>query len=191
MCILKIYVDAMGSVVTPLRSVTFLDDQTTSKSMQEKLNDGQYHKTNLEQDMKHYCTQHNCQQFEQQGPFSVEDMPVEGVPSLKLGPLPDHIEISCLDAHSLPVPGSTCNCLLNPFIHPALLVIGQASHWNIWPHPSALLLFLLDCSMQGKYSFDSLRFLLLGALHDSLLVLIWHCVHGRHRWCMLHLLSTL
>ena len=32
--------------------------------MQEKLHDGQYHKTNLEQDMKHYCTQHNCQQFE-------------------------------------------------------------------------------------------------------------------------------
>ena len=35
----------MGWVVTPLRSVTFLDDQTTSKSMQEKLHDGQCHKT--------------------------------------------------------------------------------------------------------------------------------------------------
>ena len=44
-CILKIYVDAMGWVVTPLRSVTFLDDQTTSKSMQEKLHDGQCRKT--------------------------------------------------------------------------------------------------------------------------------------------------
>ena len=43
--ILKIYVDAMGWVVTPLRSVTFLDDQTTSKPMQEKLHDGQCHKT--------------------------------------------------------------------------------------------------------------------------------------------------
>ena len=35
----------MGWVVTLLRSVTFLDDQTTSKSMQEKLHDGQCHKT--------------------------------------------------------------------------------------------------------------------------------------------------
>ena len=55
----------MGWVVTPLRIATFLDDQTTSQANakeppwwsipQDK---------NLEQDMKHYCTQHNCQQFE-------------------------------------------------------------------------------------------------------------------------------
>ena len=53
----------MGWVGTPLRSVTFLDDQTTSKSMQEKLHDGEYHKTKT-WNKKHYCTQHNCQQFE-------------------------------------------------------------------------------------------------------------------------------
>ena len=57
--------DAMGWVVNPLRSATFLDDQTTSQVnaketpwwpiSQDK---------NLEQDMKQYCTQHNCQQFE-------------------------------------------------------------------------------------------------------------------------------
>ena len=55
----------MGWVVNPLRSATFLDDQTTSQVngretpwwpiSQDK---------NLEQDMKQYCTQHNCQQFE-------------------------------------------------------------------------------------------------------------------------------
>jgi hypothetical protein len=59
----------MGWVVNPLRSATFLDDQTTSQVnaretpwwpiSQDK---------NLEQDMKQYCTQHNCQQFE--GPHS-------------------------------------------------------------------------------------------------------------------------
>ena len=109
---------------------------------------------------------------QQQAPFSAEDMlPVE--------------------RQSLPVPRSSFNCLPDPFIHPALLVIGQASHWNLWPHPKAPLFFLLDCCMQGKYSFDSLRCLLLGALHDGLLVLIWHCLQGRHRWWMLMLLSTI
>ena len=55
----------MGWVVTPLRSATFLDDQTTSQvNAKEAPWWSIPQDKNLEQDMKHYCTQHNCQQFE-------------------------------------------------------------------------------------------------------------------------------
>jgi hypothetical protein len=111
---------------------------------------------------------------QQQGPFSVEDMPVEDVPSLKLVPLPDHIEISCLDAQSLLVPGRSCYGFGNPVIHPSLLGIGQALHWGIWPDPSSFLLLLLDGIVKGKYPFHSLRLLPLGALKDCILVCLWH-----------------
>ena len=131
---------------------------------------------------------------QQQGPFSVEDMPVEDVPSLKLGPLPDHFEISCLDAQSLLVPRRSCYGFGNPVIHPSLLGIGQALHWGIWPDPSSFLLLLLDGIVKGKYPFHSLRLLPLGAaLKDCILVCLWHWIHGRHRptWWMFHLLPTL
>ena len=55
----------MGWVVTPLRSATFLDDQTTPQvNAKETPWWSIPQDKHLEQDMKHYCTQHSCQQFE-------------------------------------------------------------------------------------------------------------------------------
>jgi hypothetical protein len=87
---------------------------------------------------------------QQQGPFSVEDMPVEDVPSLKIGPSPDHIEVSCLDADSL-VPRRRCYGSGNFVIHPSFLSICDALHGGLRADPLSCPLFGLDGIVKAQH----------------------------------------
>lgn len=64
---LKVYLDAMVWLVAPLKSTTFLDDQSTSKSSQRNFISVHFTKQKLGTKcfvFEQSCTQHNWQQFE-------------------------------------------------------------------------------------------------------------------------------